>query len=429
MKIQQDKTTRFLDTLFWIILLLFPIVPQYVYVVSGINLVNFLMIIFVAIFLLRGKVKIIKMPLVMLLFWGYLVFNAIMHLVGPGLLQAATYTLCFIVFPYALIGFLNTKQRFYKAIDVLICGGFLLGLMGLVESVTQYNFIQPFAADSTYKFFHEIRYGLLRIMTTFGQPIGYGMYQVFVATLIYYRLNTEMSRQRRRFLRVAYIVSVANIILSVSRIPILVFVITQIWLLCRNSKKGKSRITAAIIVVVLLIVIVCNAVGIKIPLVDDLLNTISRILDGNVESAGSTVGVGDRYNLWFWVYESVRDSWIWGKGIATEFAYQVQEWQVKASIENQYLYTLFHTGVVGLSGLLLSYFATLRVPLKGKKINPQGLKERGITFNSLMFVLLSTYYFAGLGVQESDMTRTYVIFIALLISYNRLIVKEKYTQQ
>ena len=52
-----------------------------------------------------------------------------------------------------------------------------------------------------------------------------------------------------------------------------------------------------------------------------------------------------RFVLWQWVALSVGNKWLLGKGVSTEFAYKVYEWQTKTSIENQYTY--FDNGFTG----------------------------------------------------------------------------------
>lgn len=94
----------------------------------------------------------------------------------------------------------------------------------------------------------------------------------------------------------------------------------------------------------------------KIPLISDLLSSIGTVTFDNEINSG---GVGDRFVLWQWVALSVGNKWLLGKGVSTEFAYKVYEWQTKTSIENQYLNVFFHTGVVGVVLLLFSYVAVL----------------------------------------------------------------------
>lgn len=420
----QSRSGNTIISIFFLTVLLFPILPQYIYVVGGINVVNFLTVFFIIVYISGGKLYKWNISNIMVFYFIYAIVYAIMYYFDAGILKAGTNTITCIIIPYLTVGLLNSRLRFYKAIDTMITGGGILALIGLAEAILKYNFIQPLASNIDVKFFHEIRYGLLRIMTTFGQPIAYGIYQFFVVTLILYRLNTDnISPRKRRYLKRCYILCVLNVFLSVSRIPILAFIIMQILVSYRKSKGKFLNYAIIVLVVVFFGVIISDCLGLKIPLISDLLETIDIILTGQ-KSSSSTVGVGNRLDLWYWVYESMGNSWIFGKGVSANFAYQVYEWQTKSSIENQYLNILYHNGLVGLTTLLLSYGATLIYTRKGDKKYDRAFGEKQISFNTIIFILLVIYYVCELGVQESDITRIYVLLISLLIAYNRIAQRE-----
>lgn len=407
------------------LLYLFPILPQYVYITSGLNVVNFLGALFVVVIILGGRVYKWHLPSLMVPYFLYVGIYAVMYLVEAGILKAGTYTIMCIIVPFLAVGLINDRHKFYKAVDILIDGGFLLAIIGVIEAIVKVNFVQLLATAEDAEFFHEIRYGLLRIMTTFGQPISYGLYQVFITALIIYRLNTkELAEKRRLFLYLVYFLSVLNVMLSVSRIPILACVLLHIFLLYKSSKKKFLNYAILGIIIVLVGSIVCESLGIRVPFISDLLKSLYILISGS-ESVSSTVGVGNRLDLWSWVYLSMDNSWIWGRGITTEFAYKVYDWSTKTSIENQYLHILYHNGIVGLITLILNYVSTLVFAKKSDHRFGCALDENKISFNGILFVLLFIYYMCEFGVQESDMTRCYVIVIALLISYNRIIWRER----
>lgn len=281
------------------------------------------------------------------------------------------------------------------------------------QKIIEANLFQLFSNANGLTFFHEVRYGFLRIMGTFGQPISYGLYQVFIIALIIYRLkNYTQYSQKHTFLKVAYLLSVINILLTVSRIPIIACILLHILLLYKKSKKEFINYAVAISILLLLLIIFNDTVGMKIPLISDLLSSIGTVTFDNEINSG---GVGDRFVLWQWVALSVGNKWLLGKGISTEFAYKVYEWQTKTSIENQYLNVFFHTGVVGVVLLLFSYVAVL-VYAKRKNSSCSG----SCSFNTIFFSMMLIYFVCELGVQETDLARMYCIWISLLISYNRI---------
>lgn len=416
---RKSKISIFSFCLF--VIFLYPILPQYVYVVGGINMVNTLLAIFCFVYIfMYGKISRIALKDSIIFYWVFMIMMTIKYLADAGPLKAATYAMSFVLLPLFFISVIDTKSKFIKVIDTLIAAGLFLGILGLIESVMKFNFIQLLASDGT-EFFHEVRYGLLRIMTTFGQPIAYGLYQVFIIVLINYRKGVK---HNKRYLNICYVISTLNILLSVSRIPILAYIIIQILLIYRKSKKKFLNYMAFICVVALAGTIVGTAFGFKIPLVDDLLQTVDQLLSGNSTSSSTTVGVGNRFDLWMWVYLSMGNNWVWGNGAITKFAYKVYEWQTKTSIENQYLFILWHNGLVGLVLLILSYVSTLRFSWKRRHCYMDQDKE-GLSFNYVVFILMAVYYVVALGVQETDLTRMYSIMIALLIAYNRVANKSE----
>ena len=403
------------------VLFLYPILPQYVYIVGGINVVNGLLAVFLSIYLLcYGKFSKIRIKNNIPFYWLFLIVMAVSYLLDAGIIKTITYLMSFVILPWILVSIINTEERFFKVIDALIAGGVFLGIIGIVEALLKFNFIQPLASGNI-EFFHEIRYGLLRIMTTFGQPIAYGLYQVFIVVLINYKSSVFGENKK---LKIYYIISVLNIFLSISRTPIMAFIVIQLIFWYRGSKKKFANYMFFILIGALVLFIASSTFGFKIPLIDDLLETINQILSGNTTSSGSTVGVGNRFDLWSWVYVSMGNKWIIGHGPTAEFAYKVYEWQTKTSIENQYLYILWHNGLIGLISLILSYFSILVYSCKKRYQFIKRSRER-ISFNMCIFFTMLTYYVVEFGVQESDMARIYTVFVALLIAYNRIALRKQ----
>ena len=413
---KQKKLKLSLFSFTIIVIFLYPILPQYIYIVGGINVVNGLLAAFYFIYILwGGKLTRISVRDNIFFYWLFFVFMTFNYFVGAGVLKATTYIMSFVLFPWIIISVVNSEERFLKAIDIVILAGVVIGLLGIVESALGYNFIQPFGKGDT-EFFHEFRYGLLRIMTTFGQPISYGIFQIFIITLINYR---KSSASHKKILMICYIISALNIILSVSRSPIIAYILIQMILSYRKSNRKFLNRLCFISIGIMSFLIIATAVGFKIPMIDDLAATLGQISSGETDHSSTTVGVGNRFELWEWVGSSMGDNWLLGNGLTTEFAYKVHPWQIKTSIENQYLYVLFHNGIIGVTILILSYVSILGYSFKRRKVYIDKAKER-LSFNSIVFTMMATYYIVELGTQESDITRIYTVFIALLIAYNRI---------
>lgn len=408
---------------FYVLLLLFPILPQYIYIVGGINLVNFLVMIYLISAIFSWKLVKIGFFKCLPFFWIYEMVITILCLIDGGVLEGIAYFLSFFVIPYLLIGYINTREKFFKAIDILILGGLLLGLFGIFEQIIKFNVFQSFANGELQFESSDMRYGLLRVMTTFGQPIAYGLYQVFISAIVYYRMNTGITKRQKRFLIAVYVISVINILFSVSRTPILAYLLIQILLIYQRSKKKFVNVLFFSATILIVGGMIGEVLGLKIPLIDDIIQTVFSLFQGVTRTSEQTVGIGDRLSLWSWVAESMSGKWIFGNGATAEFAYQVYDWQTKTSIENHYLYTLFHYGLVGFSSLILMYISVLIYTKKKNKYFSTKFDEVKLSFNKCLFIVFLLYNFVELSVQETDLSRLYVVLIALLISYNRIVRK------
>lgn len=411
-----------------IIIFFFPILPLYIYFFAGINLVNFLMIIFLLWLLARQKITVISSFEFMRFIGIYGIFNALMCLRDAEVITFGTQIIAYVIFPYIVITYVNEKDKFIRIVDILILGGFILGCLGVIEAICGVNIFQNFSdiQGNGISFHHDVRYGLKRVMSTFGQPIGYGMYQVFILTLITYRLGSEITITKKRKLKIAYVLCFVNVFLSVSRIPIIAIAMIYVLIILLSAKRKYVNGLAIGILILIFTMLFCEFIGYEIPIISDLWRTIFLLIQGVDQGDKSTIGIGNRLDIWYWLKETlVGPEWIWGRGYAENFSYQVNAWTVKTSLENQYLNVLFHTGLIGVSILVGSYVATMIYLWKNKSVYISGIDRTKYGFNKLNLALLFTYFCMGFGVQETDMRRLYVVLIALVIVYNRLAKNEK----
>lgn len=419
MNVNKDR----LNLNFAILIFLFPILPQFIYVVGGINMVNFVVILFLLSIIMSARIAKIHISQYLPLFWLYELFRCMLLFIDGGAIRGAASFLSFFAVPYLLIGCINSKNKFISALDIIILGGVVLGIFGIFEQITRFNIFQYFSNGSV-EFAGNERYGLLRIMTTFGQPIGYGLYQVFISAIIYYRLNTDLSRKQKTFYYVAYIISVVNIVLSVSRTPLLAYILIQSLLVYQKSKKRFVNWAFVGVITIIVGGLIADVTGIKIPLLNDIIQTFTNLFQGVTQTSEQTIGFGDRFDLWFWVADSMDGNWLFGNGATAEFAYEVHEWQIKTSIENHYLFTMYQYGLVGVLILTSMYISIIFYARKYNHMYGRRMNEKRFSLNKTFLIVFFIYNLIELGVQETDLTRLYVVLIALLISYNRIADKE-----
>lgn len=108
---------------------LFPILPQYIYIIGGINVVNMLIAIFVIIYvLLYGKVIKPQLKNNIIFYWLFMIMVAIRYLIDSEPLKAITYMLAFVLLQWFFISIIDSESRFSKAVDTLIAAGCFLGV-------------------------------------------------------------------------------------------------------------------------------------------------------------------------------------------------------------------------------------------------------------------------------------------------------------
>lgn len=162
----------------------------------------------------------------------------------------------------------------------------------------------------------------------------------------------------------------------------------------------------------------------------DFLQNISYMLlaifDENYASLLGNIdgtGIGDRADLFDWVWSSVKDyKWL-GMGGTAEFSYSYQAYsgiysytQTKTSIENQYLNLLYHYGILGLFSMVWVYIQLFVQAIK-QAIKGTGSWEQKISFSKLSAIIFFTYLVSFWAVHQIDEKRIFFCTIYLLLAY------------
>lgn len=327
----------------------------------------------------------------------------------------------------------NTKNDFDKVLDSLIYISCPLLILALVEAVSGLNlFQQVWLTHPTATFYNEIRLGIHRVNSVFGHPIVYCNYLSIVAALCIYRLSCDMSKKRRKRLGFIYAMTVLNVLLTVSRSVMLVFLVEQVVLL---ALKGERWLTKRKITVFMLIIagaLISDFLGLGIlDKVSDIFNMILQVFglgSDSYSSSFSSIGysgvTGDRWNLYLWVMLSLGGKWAFGRGTTTAFSYMATEYREKTAIENYYLSTLYHHGIVGLVVLIIGlvglvYYFAMKL-IRNTRFNQKLPGENRITFNAVMLCILIGEIISYFMVDQAGEARLLYICVGLAIAYNRI---------
>ena len=410
------NSDRLIKRLLFILLAIFMILPQYIYVVASVNLSNCCLLIICVVFLLfYGKIYKFSIRQNIFLYWIFALYLVLNTFLTSDFLGGATSLLTYLFIPVVIISIIRSKEDLYYFIDSIIFIATVVGIFGLIEIATSYNFFQQLAPS--YDFFIQYRYGMLCIMGPFGQHIGYGLYVAFILSLIVYRINT---RSHNALYYISYAILLINLIFSFSKTAWVLFIITHIYFLYKRGAVKLLMFILVLVAIMLFAFLLMDAFGINSDLITDLYHTFVQLFSGGEGEVSASAGVGDRFDLFIWVAESMNGNWLFGNGVGAEFAYEVHPWQIKTSIENQYLNMLYQGGIICLILVVLCYISLIIKSYKNSKVKSLNNDEKYLSFSQMCFILFIGYALVGFATQETDMTRTFVVFVSLLISVSRL---------
>ena len=129
-------------------------------------------------------------------------------------------------------------------------------------------------------------------------------------------------------------------------------------------------------------------------------------------------GVGNRVDLYGWVYEEVEDDIWYGKGYTAKFEHVFVNKdgynQVKSSIEVEWLRTLFRYGIFGLIGEII-----LLLSVTIKAFCTKEAPENGLGFGKTCLSILLAYIIVFFGVMQNQDVQTFAVIIMLLLAYKQ----------
>ena len=331
----------------------------------------------------------------------------------------------------AMLGVVNNRNRFVGVINTLVYASGFVSFWGLVEEVTHFNIFSLLNTRGAVLNYNSLRFGLLRIISFSSHAIAYCLYLTMMLCLIFYSFQFCKNRKERMIKRVIYIIVLANAILTLSRSSLLVLIASQLVLLYFASGLKKFIITAIKLTVVAGIAIavlsminskVLNAVQMFFYMLlavfnDNYSNSISAAFGNDNLS-----GIGNRLDLYSWVWQELKGYRIFGKGYGAEFSHRFTFMSgiytaedVKTSIEVQYLSTLYYFGIFGMISQLIAYLGTILLCLKDKMA--KAYWEEKVSFSFVAIVALIACYIEFFAVSQGTDRELYILIVDLLIVY------------
>lgn len=391
------------------------LLPAYYYI-AGLNITYLYPILLIIFYIIGNNGKVMRLEKTgNTLFWLYLSYLCIVAFLQRGIFYGIASTASTIGILYLVLAMVSSRDKLFQFIDAVTLIVFTGCVLGIFESITSINIFQMFS-NSGLSFFKDFRLGHIRIACQFAQPIVYGFYLMLTSPLILYSVANN-SENKRGFAKVTYVLMWINVFLTVSRAPMIVFFLLQLLFLYKLGHSKFVLRTLGVILILLFLILIDQFWGFGISqYVEKIWGLFSAVFGEN--SSETYSGVGNRFEIIQWVKETV-DTDIWfGKGIDAKFSYAVHEWQIKESIENEYLNTFFHYGIVGMVVQILAFIGNI---IYARKVTKRSIyvDETFNLANAIMWCLIAFYIVIITAGQSSAITM-HIILIGVLIVYDKI---------
>lgn len=413
----------------FLIFAIYPIIPQY-FGIAGISVFKMMCLGIVMLSCFFGGISKIYFGTYKNVVFAFIIWLLVMLLVcllHGEMIEFAYELLCYYLVGLVAIKCLNSRDRFIWAIDLIIVVSTITALFGIVESFTDFNAFHLLNTMGVSISLQPLRFGFRRIIAFTYQTISYCSFCMFALALIFYRCTICNEKKAKIKYYIAYILVMMASILTLSRSLILCILLSQTLLL---YACGYKEFVKRLFFVIIAIIVIGCIVSIIFPEVASLLQNLFYMLlalfDENYASLLGNVdgtGIGDRADLFEWVWFSVKDHMWLGMGESAGFAYAYQTssglytyTRIKTSIENQYLNLLFHYGILGLVSMVWVYIQLFLQAVK-KNMRRPAEWEGKISFPKMIAITFFAYFISFWGVHQIDEKRIFFCFIFLLLSY------------
>lgn len=329
----------------------------------------------------------------------------------------------FLAFIFILYG-ITTKDAFNRFIDFIIVIFAIYALFCIIESITYFNIFDSLTHTKVeeYLFTNEIRFGFVRNRGAVDISINNGMLQCLVLSLCSYRIATNR--------QIKYVVSFCLIFLasflSLSRGVWVQLLISQALVVMVMPGRKKIMLILKTLLALFLVLLIGSVMssGFTEKIADLIENMFLSIASVFTESNNSNmIGVGHRFLLWSWVFNTIGSSLVFGLGVGANVSVTTSLGYNKVSIEVMWLYVMYQMGLIGLIGFVVFQIGSIRYSIKHLK-----KKKYGDYYNNFNYYILAAsvgYFIALFACSGFEDLRFYYIIVALGICYNHLFNYDK----
>ncbi len=411
----------------------FSILPEY-FNIAGFAAYNVItaLILVLWVLLSNGKIALFRYkPGLSFIFTAWVIIRCIVYIYHGDYSRAIVFIIFTFGMAYMIADFTSSKERFLKILDImLICSG-VVAVFGVIESLTRFNIFSILNNTGATMNYVSERFGLVRIISFTYQAIAYALYCAIMACLAFYRITIACEQESKKF-KIIYFLLALNVVLTLSRSIIILFLLSQALILL---KMGLKRLLKTLIVVGVIAAagsmlwsLFVDGDNLFLQFFYMLMAVFDDSYASKISSSfgeGDASGVGDRLILYTWVYNSVKDNMLFGLGENASFSYEhkvtnrIYTWtNVKQSIEVNFLYLLYHYGIFAMISEAAAYISTCISSFRTSFIKRYSWESDKINFNFICFVIFLMDILSWFVTMRGSETHTLYLVWFLAFAYN-----------
>ncbi|MBW4846032.1 MAG: O-antigen ligase family protein [Lachnospiraceae bacterium] len=373
----------------------------------------------------HGKIRFnifLKKPL----FWLYFIYACLRYYAAGQITTGIGIIVDCVLVLYCAASAISKQKDFEEFTDIFLSFMIIYSLLGVIECFIGFNIWFVVSGSSYGPSLNVVRFGLHRSYGSFSNYMNNGTFLMLSCPLSMWKIQS--SKKLKYW--IAYILIICNVLATLTRAAILgVLVLHIIWWIKSGILNVIRKNIIKVIGLIIFLIFICQNTAI-ISIFKSFISMFVSIIDITVASdiaAGfgtNARGIGQRFDLYNWVWESIQNNKWLGAGPTSVFNYgwttPTGRTAYKESIENQYLINLYKYGLSGLLMYLLM-IGTIIVGLinVGEKEALRVLdnKIRRFTFSFLVSSCVIVYFAMGLMHAYIDEFRMFFILLGILISY------------
>lgn len=384
----------------------------------------------------KGTMRVKKMDLENAYYSLTFFFSLIIHAYGGSMALALSFFGYFVCAPMIIEKRIWNRDDFEKVITIMLTLFTVYAVFGIIEAFTQFNIVDTlFGRTVVTGGANEYRGTLYRGHGSLTVSINNAVFMNMAWAIANYRL-CNAKEGRVRWAVVWFIIGL-DVILILSRTVIAVGVLVQLLLFRKQGVKWISKRLLVILPILTgfvflnmesTVLLMDTVKSLFYPIINELFGTSLSVSTGQVFQ-----GSGQRFQLWVWIYESVKDNLLFGKGFTDSFSREfvstiisgqyagTKYTAIKTSIEVHWLYVLYQKGLFGLSGFIAFQIGCI------KKTMRKGVSvfEEKLSFQYVMIVVTISYFAMLFTCSGSEDLYFFYILMGLYGAYLKICANER----